>query len=62
VIVNAKAEGSKQKTQQNFDKNPEEKMLQCTQCGCHVPEGETKLVNHQIICNSPACSKIVHGD
>lgn len=61
LAINAKAESAKRKTEQN-PKNQEEKMLQCTQCGCHVPESETKLINHQIICNNPACSKITHGD
>jgi hypothetical protein len=27
-----------------------------------VPESETKVVNQQIICNNPDCSKIAHGD
>lgn len=62
VVVSAQAENAKQKTEQNAEKNQAEKMLQCTQCGCHVPESETKVVNQQIICNNPGCSKIAHGD
>ncbi len=47
---------------QNTDKHPDEKMLQCTQCGCHVPESDTKVINDNIVCNNPECNKITHGD
>jgi formylmethanofuran dehydrogenase subunit E len=40
----------------------EEKILQCAQCGCHVPENETKLIHGQIICNNPECNKAQNGD
>ncbi len=36
-------------------KKPEEKMLQCTRCGCHVPISETQQKNNQVICNNPEC-------
>ena len=62
VIANAKAESAKQENGQNPAKNQDEKMLQCAQCGCHVPESETKVVNQQIICNNPDCNKITHAD
>ena len=58
VIANAKAQHPTQETAQKTD----EKMLQCTQCGCHVPESDTKVINQQIICNNPECSKVAHGD
>ena len=57
VIANAKAQDSTHNAQQNSDKNPAEKMLQCEKCGCHVPESDTKIVNKQTICNNPECSK-----
>ena len=62
VIANAKAESAQQNNGQNPAKKQDEKMLQCTQCGCHVPESETKVVNQQIICNNPDCNKITHAD
>ena len=66
VIANAKAHDLTKNSEQNADKNPDkkpdEKMLQCTQCGCHVPESHAKIVNEKIICNSPECNKIAHGD
>jgi formylmethanofuran dehydrogenase subunit E len=40
----------------------EEEILQCAQCGCHVPEDETKLIHGQIICNNPECNKAQNGD
>ena len=60
VIV--KAQSAAEKNVQNSNKNQDEKMLQCAQCGCHVPESETKVINHLIICNNPACNEIAHGD
>jgi formylmethanofuran dehydrogenase subunit E len=53
VIANAKTHNPAE----NQDKKVDEKMLQCTQCGCHVPESDTKLVNEKILCNNPKCSK-----
>ena len=57
VIANIKAQDSTQKSQQDADINQDEKMLQCAQCGCHVPESNTKVVNEKIICNNPECNK-----
>ena len=62
VIVTARAENARQNAEQKTSINEAEKMLQCAHCGCHVPESETKVVNHLIVCNNPACSKITHGD
>ena len=61
IIANAKAQNSS-KTEQNDNKKPEEKMLQCTQCGCHVPESDTKIINDKIICNNPDCNKLSNGN
>lgn len=36
-------------------KKPEEKMLQCSRCGCYAPISETKQKNNQVICNNPEC-------
>jgi hypothetical protein len=58
VIANAKAQKPTEKPSEKVEEN----ILQCTQCGCHVPESDTKLVNEKIICNNPECSKIAHGD
>lgn len=35
----------------------EEKMVQCTYCGCHVPMSESQLNNNKIICNNPECQR-----
>lgn len=34
---------------------PAEKIVQCAQCGLHVPENESHLSNGQVICNNPQC-------
>lgn len=59
VLISSKDANSN--AQKPADK-ADEKIVQCTQCGCHVPESDTKLVNEKIICNNPECSKIAHGD
>lgn len=33
-----------------------EKIVACSQCGLHVPESETKIVNNQVYCNNPNCN------
>lgn len=58
LIAYAKAQDATQST----DKNLDEKMLQCTQCGCHVPESDTKVINHKIVCSNPECNKLTHGN
>lgn len=36
---------------------PDEKFVQCTQCGCHVPISESKIEHEKIVCNNPQCSR-----
>ena len=33
------------------------KIVQCSCCGCHVPETESHLKNDRVICNSSQCNK-----
>lgn len=33
------------------------KIVQCSRCGCHVPESESHLNNHQVICNNAQCNE-----
>lgn len=40
---------------QKKDKN--EKMVLCSQCGCHIPLSESVIVDNQVICNNPDCNK-----
>jgi hypothetical protein len=58
VITNAKA----QNPAQEAAPKPDEIMLQCTKCGCHVPASDTKVINEKIVCINPECSKVTHGD
>lgn len=46
---------SSNSTQQNV--KPEEKMVQCSACGMHVPESESTTKNNLIVCNNPDCNK-----
>jgi formylmethanofuran dehydrogenase subunit E len=34
---------------------PDEKFVQCANCGCHVPESESQIKNNKIVCNNPEC-------
>ena len=35
----------------------EEKFVQCSHCGCHVPMSESLIKNGKIYCNNPECQK-----
>ena len=35
----------------------EEKFVQCSHCGCHVPMSESLIKNDKIYCNNPECQK-----
>lgn len=48
IIANANARN-------NPEQKAEQKMVQCTQCGCHVPQNESQIKNDKIICNNPEC-------
>lgn len=37
-------------------KTKEEKIVACSQCGLHIPENESHLVNNAIVCNHPSCN------
>ena len=46
---------------------PEQTIVQCAHCGCHVPTSESQIKNNKIICNNPECQTITdekeqHGD
>ena len=61
-IANAKVQDSEQTSQQPAPESLEQKIVECTQCGCHVPESDTKVVHEQIICNNPQCNKVIDGN
>jgi ssDNA-binding Zn-finger/Zn-ribbon topoisomerase 1 len=52
-IVKRIAAGATSKSEQT----PEQTMVQCAHCGCHVPMSETKTKNNLIVCNNPECLK-----
>jgi len=39
---------------------PEQTIVQCAHCGCHVPLSESQIKNNKIICNNPECQSITH--
>ena len=57
---NASATGKPEQT-------PEQQIVKCAHCGCHVPISESQIKNDQVICNNPECQSIrdekdQHGD
>lgn len=34
-----------------------EKIVECSQCGLHIPESESHVVDSLIVCNNPQCDK-----
>ena len=49
VVTSAKQEKS------STQKSKNEKIVLCSQCGCHVPISESLIKNNQVICNNPDC-------
>ena len=62
VLANINAQNSTQKPEGKLDEN----ILQCAQCGCHVPETDSQMINEQIVCSNPECqhtqSKKAHSN
>jgi flagellar biosynthesis/type III secretory pathway M-ring protein FliF/YscJ len=44
--------------EQKTEQKPEQQMVQCAQCGCHVPKSESQIKNDKITCSNPECQKI----
>ena len=44
------------KTSAKPSSKPAQNFVKCTQCGCHMPEAESQIINNKIICNNPECS------
>lgn len=36
--------------------NADERVVQCTQCGLHVPESDSHIKNNQVVCNNLECN------
>ena len=56
-VIKRMAASADSKPNIKFEEKPEEKIVQCANCGCHVPESESIIKNNQIICNNPECLK-----
>lgn len=39
---------------------PDEKIVQCTQCGLRVPESESVIQNELLVCNNAQCSALAN--
>lgn len=49
------------------EQSPEQTIVKCAHCGCHVPISESQIKNDKVICNNPECQTITnekdpHGD
>ncbi len=56
-VIKRMATSADSKPNIKSEEKPEEKIVQCANCGCHVPESESIIKNNQIICNNPECLK-----
>lgn len=36
---------------------PVEEIVACSQCGLHIPESESRLIDGLIVCNNPECNR-----
>ncbi len=45
------------KSEENLEEKPEERIVQCANCGCHVPISESQIKNNKILCNNPECQQ-----
>ncbi|MES2579163.1 MAG: PP0621 family protein [Pseudomonadota bacterium] len=34
----------------------DERIVQCSQCGLHVPESDSHIQNNQVVCNNSECN------
>ena len=63
MLADITAKKSDKNTAENRDENvdnkeaklAENKMVQCSKCGTHVPLSESNHINKKIICNNPDC-------
>ncbi len=53
--ANAKSRPSDKK--ENTEAKQEVSIVQCANCGCHVPESESQMKDNKIICNNHECQK-----
>lgn len=57
VVVKRFIAKTSSKTDETTETAHTEKIIACHQCGLHVPESESRIINGEIYCNNPACSK-----
>ncbi len=57
IIKRIVANANSKPAQAEMGGKPEQKIVQCTHCGCHVPESESQMKDNKIICNNPECIK-----
>jgi hypothetical protein len=61
IIKRVAASANAKPTPSSPEQKPEQKIVQCAHCGCHVPISESQMKDDKIICNNPEC-QTPHGD
>ena len=56
-ILKRMAASADAKPTNNVSAKAEEKMIQCSNCGCHVPLSESLIKNNKVICNNSECQR-----
>jgi len=54
----AKSEFGNSTSANKTDEKSAEQIVQCSQCGLHVPESDSHIKNNLITCTNPECNRI----
>jgi len=56
IIANSELRNSTSANKSDHDEKSAEQIVQCSQCGLHVPESDSHIKNNLITCNNPECN------
>jgi hypothetical protein len=57
IATGINAKNRQPDTKENTEAKQEVSIVQCSNCGCHVPESESQIKDSKVICNNPECQK-----
>ncbi|WP_026361981.1 MULTISPECIES: PP0621 family protein [Methylotenera] len=55
IIANSELRNSAANKSDHNEKSAEQ-IVQCSQCGLHVPESDSHIKNNLVTCNNPECN------
>jgi threonine/homoserine/homoserine lactone efflux protein len=54
-IIKRVAANANTKSSAKASAKQEQSFIKCVQCGCHVPEAESQIINNKVTCNNLEC-------